>query len=307
MNNLGYDKLLFILPFDHRSSFEKGMFDVEKQDLTPEIIEKIKEENQIIYEGFKKAVLEKISKKFAAILVDEQFGDEILKDSIKEGYVTLLTTEKSGQNEFAFEYEDQFGEHIKKYNPTFAKALIRYNPEDDPDLKEKQLKELKRLNDFCHDNNYKFMIEVLIGVSESQLLSVGGEKNRYDRELRPKLAVEVVREFQDRGVSPDVWKMEGMEKEEDYRALAERARIDGRDNVGIVVLGRGAEQEEVGKWITSGARVEGIIGFAVGRTIFWDPLVLFKDGKISHDEAVGQISKNFQYFYDLFMNERKTA
>ena len=98
--------------------------------------------------------------------------------------------------------------------------------------------------------------------------------------------------------------MEGMGKEEDYRVFAERARIDGRDNVGIVILGRGAEQEVVEKWITAGAKIEGVIGFAVGRTVFWDPLVLFKDGKISRDEAVDQISKNFQHFYNLFMREK---
>jgi len=302
MNNLGYNKYLFVLPFDHRSTFEKGMFGIQSaESLTDEQKEKIKEEKKIIYDAFKKSVNEGIPKEYAAILVDEQYGDEILKNAREENFVTLLTVEKSGQKEFSFEYRDGFGEHIKKYNPTFAKALIRYNPEDNPDLKERQLAELKRLNDFCHNNNYKFMIEVLIEASENQLSSVDGEKNRYDRELRPKLTVDVIGEFQERGIDPDVWKMEGVEKEEDYRAFVKRARIDGRDNVGIVVLGRGAEQEEVEKWITSGARVEGIIGFAVGRTIFWDPLVLFKDGKISRDETVDRISKNFQHFYNLFM------
>ena len=304
-SNIGYNKYLFILPFDHRSTFEKGMFEIGNEDsLTDEQKEKIKEEKKIIYEGFKKAVSESIPKEFAAILVDEEYGDEILKNAREENFITLLTVEKSGQKEFGFEYADEFGEHIKKYNPTFAKALVRYNPEDGPELKERQLRELKRLNDFCHGNNYKFMIEVLIGVSESQLSNMGGDKNKYDRELRPRLAVEVVREFQEKGVDPDVWKMEGMGKEEDYRVFAERARIDGRDNVGIVILGRGAEQEVVEKWITAGAKIEGVIGFAVGRTVFWDPLVLFKDGKISRDEAVDQISKNFQHFYNLFMREK---
>ncbi len=308
MNNLGYDKLLFILPFDHRSTFEKGMFGVDNENnLTQDVIDKIKEEKQIIYEGFKKAVEEKIQKEFAAILVDEQFGDEILKDAIREDYVTLITTEKSGQKEFAFEYGDNFGEHIKKYNPTFAKALIHFNPEDDPASKEKQAGELKRLNDFCHSNNFKFMLEVLIEASENQLLSVNGDKNRYDQEVRPKLAVDLVRELQEKEVDPDVWKLEGMEREDDYKALVGRARSGGRDNVGIVVLGRGAEQGVVKKWISSGAKVNGIIGFAVGRTVFWDPLILYRDGKASRKQTAGEISKNFQYFYDLFMNERKTA
>jgi len=307
MNNLGYDKLLFILPFDHRSSFEKGMFGVEEGNLTPEIIERIKEEKQIIYEGFAKAVSEKISKELAGILVDEQFGEEILQNAIRQGYVTLLTTEKSGQNEFAFEYGDQFGEHIKKYNPTFAKALVRFNPQDEVDSKQRQTNMLKRLSDFCHENGYKFLVEILIEASKSQLLSVNQDKEKFDKELRPKLAAQIIEEFQDSGVEPDVWKMEGAEREEDYKLMVEKARRGGRKNVGIIVLGRGAQREQVDIWIKEGAKTEGVIGFAVGRTVFWDPLILYRDGKASKEQTANQISKNFQYFYDLFMRERKTA
>ncbi|MCL4419019.1 DUF2090 domain-containing protein [Patescibacteria group bacterium] len=306
ISNLGYSKSLFILPFDHRSTFEKGMFGVDKDELlSDEQREEIKEKKEIIYEGFKKAVREKIPKELAAILVDEEFGDAILRDAAGLGFVTLLTTEKSGEREFTFEYGDEFDDHIKKYNPTFAKALVHFNPEDDAVSKEKQLRELRRLSDFCRSNNFKFMLEVLIEASQSQLLSVDGDKNRYDREIRPKLAVTLVEEFQEKGVDPDVWKLEGMEKEEDYKALVDRARAGGRDNVGIVVLGRGAEQKVVEKWISSGARAEGVIGFAVGRTIFWDPLISLRDGKLSRDEAIDRISKNYQHFYNLFMEGRK--
>lgn len=306
ISNLGYSKSLFILPFDHRSTFEKGMFGVGKDELlSDKQREEIKEKKEIIYEGFKKAVQDEIPKEFAAILVDEEFGDAILHSAAGLGFVTLLTTEKSGGREFTFEYGDEFAAHIKKYSPTFAKALVHFNPEDDAVSKEKQLRELKRLNDFCHSNNFKFMLEVLIEASQSQLLSVNGDKNRYDQEVRPKLAVALVGEFQEKGVDPDVWKLEGMEREEDYKALVDRARAGGRDNVGIVVLGRGAEQEVVERWISSGARVEGVIGFAVGRTIFWDPLISLRDGKLSRDGAIDQISKNFQHFYNLFMEGRK--
>lgn len=308
INNLGYNKSLFILPFDHRSTFEKGMFGVEKSELlNDEQRQVIREEKEIIYEGFKKAVREKIPKEFAAILVDEEFGDSILRDAAGLGFVTLLTTEKSGEREFTFEYGDNFGEHIKKYSPTFAKALIHFNPENDPVSKEKQLRELRKLNDFCHSGNFKFMLEVLIEASESQLLSVDGDKNRYDQEVRPKLAVEIIRELQEKGVDPDVWKMEGLAREQDYKALVDEARTGGRDNVGIVVLGRGAEKEEVEKWISSGAKVEGVIGFAVGRTIFWDDIVSFKDGKTTREEAINRISKNYQHFYNLFMEGRRKA
>ncbi len=299
----GYNKFLFILPFDHRSTFEKGMFGIEERDLTPKIIEKIKEEKQIIYAGFKKAVSEKIPKEFAGLLVDEEFGEDILKDAVALGFITILTTEKSGQKEFSFEYGDQFGSHIKQINPIFAKALLRFNPQDSGELKKKQARQLKKLSDFCHENGFKFLLEVLIEPTSEQLDSVGADKGKFDSFLRPKLACEVIVELQDLGVEPDVWKMEGVEKEDDYKLMVSKARRDKRDNVSIVILGRGEEKEVVDKWIKEGAGVSGIIGFAVGRTIFWEPLLKFKNKKISEEQTAEEISNNFIYYYNLFMSE----
>ena len=305
MDSLGYNKLLFILPFDHRSTFAKGMFGVSEENLTEEIVQQIKREKQIIYKAFKKALENDIPLEDAAILVDEQFGDGILKDAKKNGYVTILTTEKSGQYEFEFEYGEKFAEHIEKYNPVFVKALVRYNPDDSLEIKNSQREKLKKLSDYCHAKGYKFLAEILIVATENQLARFGGDKNRFDKEERPKLAVRMIEEFQDFGIEPDVWKMEGVEAQEDYGLMTEAARKSRRDNVGIVILGRGAGKDVVDKWIKEGARSQGVIGFAVGRTVFWDPLVEEKEGKISEDEAIEKICDNFVYYYNLFMNERK--
>lgn len=305
MDNLGYNKLLFILPFDHRSTFAKGMFGVSEENLTEEIVQNIKREKQIIYTAFKKAIEKDVPKDSAAILVDEQFGDKVLKDAMENGYVTILTTEKSGQSEFDFEYGDEFPEHIEKYDPTFVKVLVRYNPDDNPEIKNRQREKLKKLSDYCHTKGYKFLAEILIPATENQLVKLDGDKNRFDREERPRLAVRMIEEFQDFGIEPDVWKMEGVEAQEDYRLITEAARKKGRDNVGIVILGRGAEKAVVDKWIVEGAKIQGVIGFAVGRTVFWEPLTEEKEGRISEDEAIEEICDNFVYYYNLFMNERK--
>ncbi len=307
INNLGYDKFLFVLPFDHRSSFEKGLFGVENVNLTDVQRKIIRNEKEIIYEAFKKAVSDGIPKEFAAILVDEEFGDSILRDAKNQGFITLLTTEKSGLKEFAFEYGNKFGEHIKKYKPTFVKALIRFNPDDDPKYKTRQTEELRKLSEFCHRSGFKFLLEVLIPSSDKQLKKISQDKKRYDKELRPNLAIDVIKEFQENKVEPDVWKMEGMEKEKDYSLLVAQARIGGRENVGIVVLGRGAEKERVDKWVFVGSKVSGVIGFAVGRTVFWQPLILLKDGEITRDEAISEISKNYKHYYDLFIQGRSRA
>lgn len=311
--NIGYDKRLFVLPFDHRSSFEKGMFGIENRKPTSYEARQIIEIKKIIYEAFKKTVSSDVSKEEAAILVDEQYGNEILQDARNNGFITCLTTEKSGQKEFTFEFGKDFGKHIGKYKPTFAKALIRYNPKDEEQSKIKQQKNLKILSDFCHKNNYKFLLEVLIPPrsntsEESPSQHLRGDRRaprrltlkRYDKEIRPKLAVNVIEELQNAGIEPDVWKLEGMSKVDDYNAVVNQVKANGRDNVGIVVLGRGANQEQVEEWILVGATVKGVIGLAVGRTVFWQPLMNLKNGKIGKEKAIGNISDNFLHFCEIF-------
>ncbi len=291
MENLGYTKPLYILPFDHRATFAQKIFNKNSiADLTSKERQLITEYKQIIYDGFKKAVQTGVPKENAAILIDEDFGDEILKNAQENGLVILLTTEKSGQEEFEFEYGADFTTHIEKYNPRFVKVLIKYNPQDPRDLKNRQLEKLKTVSDFCQVKGFKFLLEVLIIAT----------KEEFDRVLRPNLTVEMIKELQNYGVEPDVWKLEGFDTAEEYREIVETARANGRSNVGLVILGRGENEEKVDEWLKIGKGVIGVIGFAVGRTVFWQAILDFRSGVKSRDEAVSLISQNFTNFYRIF-------
>jgi 5-dehydro-2-deoxygluconokinase len=303
--NLGYGKDLFILPFDHRTSFLKNMFGIENRDPSEEEIEKIKQSKEIIYQGFKMALTQDLPKESAAILLDEEFGDKLLRDAHENGYTIILTVEKSGQKEFDFQYNEDFGEHIKKYDPVFVKALIHYNPEGDRGQNSRQREKLSELTKFCHENGYKLLIEPLIPATVEQLARCDGDPDKYDKTLRPLLTVRMIKELQNGSVDPDVWKLEGMAKEEDYQMAVAQARAGGRNNVGIVILGRAAEPTVVENWLKTGAKLPGIIGFAVGRTIFWDPITSFKDGKIEANEAAELISKRFLHYYHIFIEARQ--
>src|SRR4051812_38965516 len=148
---VGFDKPLYILPFDHRGSFQTKMFGW-KGTLTAEQTAEIAATKQVIYDAFKAAVAAGVAKDHAGILVDEQFGAAILLDAAKNGYSTSCPAEKSGQDEFDFEYGEDFGKHIEKFNPTFCKVLVRYNPEGDPVGNQRQAARLKRLSDYLHAN-----------------------------------------------------------------------------------------------------------------------------------------------------------
>lgn len=277
------------------------MLGIDAQKLTPQEIQLVVSAKETIYGAFKKAAEEYMPKGEAAILVDEQFGDKILLDAKRQGFIVLLTIEKSGQKEFTFEYGNEFANHIEKYKPTFAKALISYNPEDEKESKVAQQRNIKILSDYCHSNGYKFLLEVLIPPTDFQLQKAHENKKLYDLEIRPKLTVETIEELQNAGVEPDVWKLEGMDSAKDYEMVVAQAQRNGRNNVNIVVLGRAQSKADVEKWISIGAGVKGIIGFAVGRTVFLQPLLDLKNAKILKEEAINQIANNFKYFYDVFM------
>jgi 5-dehydro-2-deoxygluconokinase len=147
MTSLGFDKPLYILPFDHRGSFQKKMFEWDGP-LNPQQTAEIAAAKRVIYDAFKAAVQAGVPKDKAGILVDEQFGAAILRDAVADAYATCCPAEKSGQDEFDFEYGEDFAKHIEAFQPTFCKVLVRYNPEGNEDLNRRQSARLKRLSEY---------------------------------------------------------------------------------------------------------------------------------------------------------------
>jgi myo-inositol catabolism protein IolC len=305
INQLGYNHPLYILAFDHRGTFAKKIYNADMEMLSIPQLEEIKEFKKIIYDGFKDALSKGVPKEDAAILVDEEFGGPLLTDAKLNGFKIIVTVEKTGQDVFSFEYGREFGEHLEKYMPDFSKALIKYNPEDSDEKKRTQAENLKVLSDYSHRHGFKFLLEPLVPPSAQQLSKANGSMDEYDRTIRPDLTVAMMRELQSAGVEPDIWKLEGLEAREDYEKVVAQARSGNRGDVSIVVLGRGATEEKVEEWIRTGASVPGVVGFAVGRTIFWDALVAFHEGKKTREEAVSDISSEFYRLYTVFDEGRK--
>jgi len=304
MTTLGFDKPLYILPFDHRGSFQTKMFGW-KGALTPEQTAEIAAAKQVIYDGFKAAVQDGVPEQKAGILTDEQFGSAILRDAAAHHYTTACCVEKSGQDEFDFEYGEDFALHIDAFRPTFSKVLVRYNAEGDRALNARQATRLKRLSDYLQNGSASlFMFELLVPAEKSQLDRLNGDKKAYDTQLRPSLMVQAIEELQDAGVEPDVWKIEGLDRREDCEKVVAAARRGGRDRVGCIILGRGEDDRKVHDWLTTAAAVTGFIGFAVGRTSFWDPLVAWRAKKITREQAVNDIVRRYREFVETFEGQR---
>jgi 5-dehydro-2-deoxygluconokinase len=237
--------------------------------------------------------------------VDEQFGAAILRDAAAQRYATACPAEKSGQDEFDFEYGAEFARHIAAFEPTFCKVLVRYNPEGDPALNRRQAERLKHLSDYLHTGSRsRFMFELLVPAETAQLDRVGGDKKAYDLKLRPRLMVQAIEQLQDAGIEADVWKIEGLDRREDCERIVAAARRGGRDRVGCIILGRGENEEKVREWLTLAAAVPGFIGFAVGRTTFWEPLTSWRAGETTGDAAVAEIGRRYREYVDIFEKAR---
>jgi myo-inositol catabolism protein IolC len=279
---IGYRNMIFMLPFDHRHSFVKEFGFSEK--LSKEQRQIISYYKELIYKGFLLARKSVKNKSNLSILVDEYYGLKILKSAKKNKILFAISTEKSGQKYFDFEYGKNFGKYVKKINPTFVKALVRY------DLKDKknnlsQLKKLKSLNDFCKLEKRIFLIELLTPI----------QKNKAS------MTSKIIAEFQNFSIDPDIWKIEAYNNKSDWQIIIKQIKnIASRKNVGIIMLGRGEDISHVKKWIKVAKKIKDINGFAIGRTIFQDALIAFHKGKITEKQTIQKIANRYLEMINLW-------
>jgi 5-dehydro-2-deoxygluconokinase len=301
--NPGYDQKLYILAFDHRGSFQKKFFGIEGEpDAEQTAI--IADAKHLIFEGLLQAVSAGADPSVTGVLVDEQFGSTVPAEAKEAGLKLSMPAERSGQNMFDFQYGEEFGEHIERFDPNYTKVLVRYNPDGEPGENREQLDKLRRLSDWLAKHKPEFLFELLVPAEPAQLEDVGGDTDRYDAELRPELMRRAIAEIQDAGIEVDIWKIEGVEQRSDCEMLVAQARSGGRQNVHCVVLGRGADDAKVDHWLTQAAPVDGFIGFAIGRSIWWDPLKAYVDGKIERSAGARKIAENYLRFIAVYERAR---
>ena len=291
---------LFILAVDHRGSFEKMV----GQELDTLVAAK-----RLVWQGFLDAIAQGARREAAGLLIDDQYGAGIAREAHERGIVFAMPVEKTGRDEFEFLHGDAFGRAIEDYDPTYVKALVRYNPGGDSELNRRQVARLRELSDWIRVHKRRFMFELLVPPTHEQLTSVAESRDRYDGELRPELMLRAITALQDAGVEPDLWKIEGVDDRQACSAIAAVARRDGRDAVGCLVLGRGASVERVDDWLRAGAGIDGYVGFAVGRSIFGDAVRDFAANPDDFDMELGaeDISGRYRRFISVYQEAEEKA
>lgn len=310
---LGFDKPLYILAFDHRDlllakSVSEDMLEMLTADQKAEI-ELARSElllaKRVVFRGFEAALAAGVTQDNAGMLVDERFGADILAKAEGQGYMIACPAERSGQEEFDFEYGEDFAKHIETFQPTFCKVQVRYNPEGDQDLNRRQSARLKRLSDYLHGESQSlFMLELVLPPEKAQLKELKGDRKAYDVEIRPRLKIEAIQQLQDAQVEPDVWAIEGLDSREDCEKVVAAVRRGGRNKIGCIILGQGKDQKRARECLITAAGVPGFIGFTIGRAIFSEPLTRWASRKITLQAAATEIGKRYREFVNIFEENR---
>jgi myo-inositol catabolism protein IolC len=275
----------FLLAFDHRRSLMTSFFEAGDEPERGQV-STAREIKTVIADGLLAAIRRsRVDRRDAGGLVDATYGGIAIDGLRTSGVRFAVPVEASGKRELEFEHPD-WRQRLEAIKPTWAKALIRYNPSGDAEMNGRQRDRLVELQTATREIRVEFLLELLVPPEPAQ------RADEYDAATRPGLVVDAIDELRGAGIQPDLWKIEGLENRDDCRAVADHAGAP------CVVLGRGADTEAVERWLRAGAGV--FDGFAIGRSIWWDAARAYVDGSADRDATVTAIADRYGHFVDVY-------
>ncbi len=285
---------MIFLPFDHRKTFVTDILGFS-EIISPSQAEYVASLKWLIYQGFLKTWEAVHHDPRLGVLVDEEFGADVIADVSKKQIPFGLPIEKHGQSVFDFAQGGEWNQVVERISPDYVKVLVRYNPANRAD-NQLQLARLKQVSDYCLVNKRKLLFELLVPPTSEERLEL---KNSYEAKKRVINTVTALLELQ-KVVSVNLWKLEGFDKAGWKEVLPVI-----KNEVPVVVLGRGESHERVREWLQAASWYSRIEGFAVGRTIFLAPLRKFVTGEIAEPAVIAQIAEQLTSQLELWDQEKK--
>jgi myo-inositol catabolism protein IolC len=263
-----HDDPLFILAMDHRDSFGRTLFGVEDDHPDDDQLRRMRAAKSLIFDGLRQATT-RLPYGRAGVLVDEQYGQDVIDDVDRASMVLAVPIEASGHDWFTLQWGDDWRQHVERIRPDYAKVLVRDNPGFDAGEREQQFRRLAEAAAALSTAGVPLLYELLVPATGTQLAAAGQDAYAYDRDTRPGLVVQVIADNQAHGVEPALWKVEGLETVEACTRVADQAKAGGR-TADLIVLGRDAPDDRLHHWLETATQVPAFVGFAIGRSIWED-------------------------------------
>lgn len=280
---------VYMLAADHRWQWEEWC---DARALPRERIADVK---RLAYDGFLMARDRSADvRAFGALLLDAQYASAAIADGVQAGLAIGTPAEKAGAFPLAWA-TDPFSDAL---GGTFVKVLVRYRPDDDAADREGQWQKLDVLQSWCRHARKPLIVEVLVARR-------GEDADAFERSGRPAIIAGFIGEAYRRQLRPAFWKIEGTLAPEGARTIDEAIAADpaGRQ----ILLGKAADLTTIGRWFSAAAASRTAVGFAIGRSVFWDPCASYLSGETSARDAAAAICDHYLGLVDAWRQARASV
>jgi myo-inositol catabolism protein IolC len=277
---------IYMLAADHRWQWEEWC---DERSIPRARIGEVK---RLAYDGFLLARDRSAAvRESGALLVDEQYGSGVLADALRAGVTVGTPAEKAGAFPLTWSAEPFW----RALTGAFVKVLVRYRPDDEEAVRDGQWEKLDALQTWCRGAGKPLVVEILVarrGEAEEAFEAVG----------RPEMLAGFIAEAYRRGLTPEFWKIEGTLSPQGARTID--AAIAANAACRQIILGKAAALSTIGRWFAAAAASPTAIGFAIGRSVFWEPSAAFLTGTHTAERAAHDICANYLDLVDAWKQSR---
>jgi 5-dehydro-2-deoxygluconokinase len=261
---------LLALAIDHRSQLEEL---ATRLTVQPAKIRRLKEL------AVRAAVNVARGRDGFGMLLDGTYGAGALELAAQENLWLARPVELPGSRPLEFDHMASLATDLIEW-PTAvtAKCLCLYHPDDPPELRRAQERELLRVAAVCRRQKREFLLEIIA--------------SRHGP-IEDDTVARVLLRMYEIGIYPDWWKLEPQSSAAAWKACADVIAREDDLCRGIVVLGRDSPLDQLIGSLQLASSAPLVRGFAVGRTIFWRAAEGFLSGQMSEDEAIADMSDRF--------------
>jgi 5-dehydro-2-deoxygluconokinase len=271
---------VYMLAADHRWQWEEFC---DKRSLPRARIPDVK---RLAVEGFRLArERSAAAREFGALLIDEQYSSVVISNALKAGLTVGTPAEKAGAIPLAWATEP----FAAALTGAFVKVLARYRPDDDPGVLADQWIKLETLQAWCRVAGKPLVLEVLVARKHEA-------EREFEESGRPAMLASFIGEAYRRGLTPEFWKIEGTLAPQGARTID--AAIAAHPSCRQIILGKAADLSTIDRWFAACAASRTASGFAIGRSVFWDPSAAFLTGALSAEAAADAIANTYLALVD---------